>query len=125
MPVNEALRNFGERVPLLAAKFFVTAVLTQRETGGNLSEVLDNLAKVIRERFMVLRDVQTKSAHGRMSGWFLAALPPSLAVVFTIINPSHFSMMLEDSTGVQMIVGAIILQIVGALIIRRIVNIEY
>ena len=68
MPVDEALRDFGERVPLLAAKFFVTAILTQRESGGNLTEVLDNLASVIRDRFMVMRQVRIKSAHGRMTG---------------------------------------------------------
>ena len=125
MPLNEALREFGERVPLLAAKFFVTAILTQRETGGNLTEVLDNLAKVIRDRFMVMRQVRTKSAHGRVTGWVLVALPPSLAVVLMIVNPGHFDPMLADRVGVQMIVGAIVLQIVGALIIRKIVNIDY
>ena len=125
MPVNEALRNFGERVPLLAAKFFVTAVLTQRESGGNLTEVLDNLAKVMRDRFMVKRQVQTKSAHGKLSGLILMALPPALVVVQSIIRPGHFSIMLEDPSGVQLIVGAIVLQVLGILVIRKIVNIEY
>jgi len=125
MPVNEALRVFGERVPLLAAKFFVTAILTQREAGGNLTEVLDNLAKVIRDRFMVMRQVQIKSAHGRVTGWILVGLPPSLAVLLSIVNPGHFSPMLAERVGIQMIVGAVVLQIVGALIIRKIVNIDY
>jgi tight adherence protein B len=125
MPLTEALRNFGERVPLLAAKFFVTAVLTQRESGGNLTEILDNLAAVIRDRFMVMRQVRTKSAHGRMTGWVLTLLPPSLAVALSIRVPGHFSSMLQDQTGVQMIVAAVVLQIVGALIIRKIVNVEY
>jgi len=125
MPLNDALRQFGERVPLLAAKFFVTAILTQRETGGNLTEVLDNLAKVIRDRFMVMLQVRTKSAHGRITGWILVALPPSLAVLLMIVNPGHFDPMLADPVGVQMIVGAIVLQVVGALIIRKIVNIDY
>jgi tight adherence protein B len=125
MPLDEALRNFGERVPLLAARFFVTAILTQRESGGNLTEVLENLASVIRDRFMVMRQVQIKSAHGRVTGWILVALPPSLAVVFSIINPHHFSPMLADQLGVQMIVAAIVLQVIGALVIRKIVNVEY
>jgi tight adherence protein B len=125
MPLTEALRNFGERVPLLAAKFFVTAVLTQRESGGNLTEILDNLAAVIRDRFMVMRQVRTKSAHGRMTGWVLTLLPPSLAVALGIRVPGHFSSMLQDQTGVQMIIAAVVLQIVGALIIRKIVNVEY
>ena len=125
MPVNEALRAFGERVPLLAAKFFVTAIVTQRESGGNLTEVLDNLGKVIRDRFMVMRQVQVKSAHGRMTAWILVALPPSVAVALSIINPGHFSPMLSDGLGIQLIIGAIVLQVVGALIIRKIVNVDY
>ena len=87
MPMPEALRAFGERVPLLAAKFFVTAILTQRESGGNLTEVLDNLASVIRDRFMVMRQVRVKSAHGRMTGWILVALPPALAFVLCHHQP--------------------------------------
>jgi tight adherence protein B len=125
MPIAEALKNFGERVPLLAAKFFVTAILTQRETGGNLTEVLDNLARVIRERFMVLRQVQVKSAHGRLTGWMLTAMPPALAILFTMIDPNHFTSMLEERLGMQMIVGAILLQVIGTLIIRKIVRVEY
>ena len=125
MPLNEALRSFGARVPLLTAKFFVTAILTQRESGGNLTEVLDNLAAVIRDRFMVMRQVRVKSAHGRITGWILVALPPTLAIVLAILNPTHFDPMIQDSFGKQMIIGAIVLQVVGALIIRKIVNIEY
>ena len=125
MPMNEAMRNFGERVPLLAAKFFVTAILTQRESGGNLTEVLDNLATVIRDRFNVQRQVQIRSAHGKMTGIVLVALPPALALALSVLNPNHFAVMLGDTFGVQMVVGAIVLQIAGALIIRKIVNIEY
>jgi len=75
MPISDALKGLADRVPILDARFFVTAVLTQRETGGNLSEVLDNLANVIRERFKVKRQVRVVTAHGRMTGWILAALP--------------------------------------------------
>jgi tight adherence protein B len=125
MPLNEALRNFGDRVPLLAAKFFVTAILTQRESGGNLTEVLDNLATVIRDRFMVMRQVQIKSAHGKLTGLVLVALPPSLAVVLSILSPGHFASMMAEQLGVQMILLAVVLQIAGALIIRKIVNIDY
>ena len=73
MPLPDALQAFAERVPLLDARFFVTAVLTQRESGGNLAEVLDNLASVIRERFKVKRQVRVITAHGRITGWVLAA----------------------------------------------------
>ena len=125
MPVNEALRAFGERVPLLTAKFFVTAIVTQREAGGNLTEVLDNLASVIRDRFMVQRQVRIKSAHGRITGWILVALPPALAQVLSVVHPGHFSDMLDDRFGTQLIVVAIVLQIAGAFVIRKIVNVEY
>ena len=79
MPLRDALKGFAERVPILDARFFVTAVLTQRETGGNLSEVLDNLAVVIRDRFKVKRQVRAVTAHGRITGWILAGVPPALA----------------------------------------------
>jgi tight adherence protein B len=125
LPIAEALRDFGHRIPILPARFFVTAVLTQRESGGNLSEVLENLATVIRERFTVMRQVKAKSAHGRMTGWILTGLPPAAALLLNIINPGHFGAMLEESLGIQMIVAAVVLQIVGALIIRKIVNVEY
>ena len=124
-PIAEALRDFAERIPVLPARFFATAVLTQREAGGNLSEVLENLASVIRERFTVMRQVRTKSAHGRLTGIFLTALPPAAAFLMSLISPGHFRTMLDDPLGVQMIVVAVTLQVVGALIIRKIVNVEY
>ncbi len=77
MPMSDALKAFAGRIPILDARFFVTAVLTQRETGGNLSEVLDNLASVIRDRFKVKRQVRVVTAHGRITGWILAGLPPA------------------------------------------------
>ena len=125
MPVNDALRTFGERVPLLAAKFFVTAIVTQRESGGNLTEVLDNLSKVIRDRFMVMRQVRTKSAHGRITGWILVALPPTVALLLGLLSPHYYDSMLSERLGIQMIATAVVLQLSGALIIRRIINIDY
>jgi tight adherence protein B len=125
LPLEEAMKNFGNRIPLIDAKFFVTAVLTQREAGGNLSEVLDNLASVMRDRFEVKQQVRTKSAHGRLSGWILAGLPPTLALALLVINPQHMKMMIEDPLGIQMIIVAIVLQIIGTLIIRRIVDVDY
>ena len=75
LPLPQAMKNFAERIPSIDARFFVTAVLTQRESGGNLSEVLDNLASIIRDRFKVKRQVRVISAHGRITGWILSALP--------------------------------------------------
>ena len=87
MPLPDALKLFAERIPVLDARFFVTAVLIQRESGGNLSEVLDNLARVIRERFRVKRQIRVISAHGRLTGWILVCLPPALGLVLFTINP--------------------------------------
>jgi tight adherence protein B len=125
MPMVEAMRSFAQRVPIIDARFFVTAVLTQREAGGNLSEVLDNLASVIRERFKVKRQVRVISAHGRISGWVLAALPPALAAAMFVINPDHILMLVRDPLGIQMIVVGLFLQVIGTVIIRKMVNIEY
>jgi tight adherence protein B len=125
LTLPDAMRNFAARIPVLDARFFVTAVLTQRESGGNLAEVLDHLASVIRERFKVKRQVRVISAHGRITGWVLALLPPSLAVATLAINPNHLGTLTGDVLGQQMIIVALILQVIGTLIIRKIVNVEY
>jgi tight adherence protein B len=124
MPIGDALRDFGRRVPLLDARFFVTAVMTQRESGGNLAEVLDNLAVLIRERFKVKRQIRTLSAHGRITGWVLSFLAPTLAAILVVIAPEHMSLMVTDPLGIQMIIGVMVLQIIGVLAIRKIINIE-
>jgi tight adherence protein B len=125
LPLPQALRVFGERVGSLDARFFVTAVLTQRESGGNLSEVLDNLATIIRDRFRVKRQVRVISAHGRITGWVLSALPVSLALFFAFSNPVGYRAFYTDPLGMQLVGGAIFLQLVGIVIIRKIVRIEY
>jgi len=125
MAVPDALRAFAERIPVLDARFFVTAVLIQRESGGNLSEVLDNLAKVMRERFRVKRQMRVLSAHGRISGWVLVSMPPGLATVIFIINPETRDLMFHDPLGQKMIMAAVALQVIGTLIMRKIINIEY
>jgi tight adherence protein B len=125
MPFPDALRDLGARIPVIDAKFFVTALLTQRESGGNLSEILDNLSSVIRERFRVKRQVRVLSAHGRITGWVLAGLPPALAAAMMMMNPGHLGALVEEPLGRQMIVGAIGLQVLGTLIIRKLVRIEY
>ncbi|HEX7778348.1 MAG TPA: type II secretion system F family protein [Vicinamibacterales bacterium] len=125
LTLPEALRNFARRIPVLDARFFVTAVLTQREAGGNLAEVLDNLAEVIRARFKVKRQVRVISAHGRITGWVLAGLPPSVALAAFVISPMHIQTLLGDPIGVNMIMAAAVMQVIGTLIIRKIVDIEY
>jgi tight adherence protein B len=125
LTLADAFRNFAARIPVLDARFFVTAVMTQREAGGNLAEVLDNLAAVIRERFKVKRQVRVISAHGRITGWVLAALPPSVGVAAFIMSPYHIQTLLGDPLGVRMIIAAVVMQILGTLVIRKIVDIEY
>lgn len=125
MPLSEALKELAQRLPLLDARFFVTAVLTQRESGGNLAEILGNLANVIRERFKVKRQVRVLSAHGRITGWVLSGLPPTLGLAMTLTTPEHMKTLISDPMGPPMIAAALVLQIVGMLIIRKLVNIEY
>jgi tight adherence protein B len=125
LPMPDALRRFAARVPVLDARFFVTAVLIQRESGGNLAEVLDNLSGVIRERFRVKRQMRVASAHGRITGWVLVALPPVLGALLMSVNHEHRELMFGERLGVQMMIGAAVLQTIGTLIIRKIVNIPY
>jgi tight adherence protein B len=125
MSLPDALRAFAARVPVLDARFFVTAVLTQRESGGNLSGVLDNLASVIRERFKVKRQVKVISAHGRMTAVILSAMPPVLAMILTMLAPGNMLLLIQDEVGVKMIMAAVTLQIIGTLVMRKIVNVEF
>jgi tight adherence protein B len=125
MPFPDAMRAFAERVPLLDARFFVTAVLTQRESGGNLAEILANLASVTRERFKVKRQVRVISAHGRITGWVLSGVPPALAAAMMITSPDHIMTLIRDPMGPPMVGAAVFLQVTGMLIIRKLVDIEY
>jgi tight adherence protein B len=125
LSMTEALRSFADRVPLLDARFFVTALQTQREMGGNLSEVLDRLAAVIRERFKVKRQVRAVSAHGRITGAVLGALPPVVATALFLLSPDHIRLLVDDPLGLYMVIVGVVLQVVGVLIIRRIVDVEY
>jgi tight adherence protein B len=125
MPVEDALATFARRMPLLDVRFFVTAVLTQREAGGNLAEILENLASVIRDRFKVKRQVRVITAHARITGGLLAGLPPVAAAFLLVVAPGHMKVLWTDPLGIRLVVIAIVLQIVGALLIRKIVDIEY
>jgi tight adherence protein B len=125
MPLGDAMKAFALRIPLLDARFFVTAVMTQRESGGNLAEILGNLATVIRERFKVKRQVRVISAHGRITAFVLAGLPPCLAMGMMITAPDHMMVLVTDPVGNYMIFAALFMQITGTLIIRKLVNIEY
>jgi len=111
-------------MPLLDVKFFATAVLIQRETGGNLAEILDNLAGVVRERFKIRRQVRVHTAHGRFTGYVLMALPAFLAVALMLINPEHMNLLFEERVGQMMILACIVMQAIGFIWIKQIVKIE-
>ncbi len=124
LPLKDALSNLAVRASLLDVRFFVTAVLIQRETGGNLSEILENLAYVVRERFKILRQVRVYTAHGRMTGYVLLALPAALAVALKFINPEHIDLLFTERMGRMMLMGVAVMQTIGYLWIRKIVSIE-
>ena len=124
LPLRDVLDQMADRVPILDVKFFVTAVTIQRETGGNLAEILDNLAHVVRERFKILRQVRVHTAHGRFTGYVLLALPAALAIALTFINPEHMNLLFTERMGQTMIVGAIVMQGLGYLWIRKVIKIE-
>jgi tight adherence protein B len=123
--IPDALRAFAERIPTIDARFFVTAVLTQREAGGNLSEILDRLAAVMRERFRIRQEVRTRSAHGRITAYVLAMMPPVLAVLMLMANPAQMMLLTTDPLGIKLIITGVVLQILGVLLVRKIVDIQY
>ncbi len=124
LPLKDALENLTMRVPGLDVRFFATAVLIQRETGGNLSEILENLAHVVRERFKILRQVRVYTAHGRMTAYVLLALPAVLCVALAFINPDHMNLLFRERMGQMMLGGAIVMQAIGYVWIRQVIKIE-
>jgi len=124
LPLRDALSQLAERVPILDVKFFVTAVLIQRDTGGNLAEILDNLAHVVRERFKILRQVRVHTAHGRFTGFVLLGLPPFLAIALTMMNPDHMAPLFREHLGHLMLEGVLIMQVIGYFWIRQVMKIE-
>jgi tight adherence protein B len=124
MPVRDALLNLTERVPLVDVKFFVTAVMLQRETGGNLAEILDNLSYVIRERFKIQRQVRVYTAQGRLTMALLMGMPPIIVTVMLILNPAFIRPLFSDPIGHGLLVAGITLQTVGYFVIRKIIRIQ-
>jgi tight adherence protein B len=123
-PIDIALRNFTMRVPLLDVRFFTSSVLLQKQTGGNLSEILSRLAYVIRERFRLKGQVKAASAHGRLTATILTVLPVATMCCLLFVAPGYLQGMAEDSDGKYMIGGAIVAQILGNYFIKRIINIK-
>ncbi len=124
LPIEVALQKFAQRIPSLDVHFFVSAVLLQKRTGGNLAEILDKLAYVIRERFKLRGRIKAVSAHGKMTATALSAIPVVVAVLMFYTNPDYVKFFFTDDVGNIMMGVAIFLQIVGYLIMKKIVNIE-
>ncbi len=124
LPLKDALNNLSERIPLLDVRFFATAVMIQRDTGGNLAEILENLAHVVRERFKILRQVRVYTAHGRFTGYVLLGLPVALAIALSFINPEHMNLLFKERMG-QMLLGiAVVMNVIGFFWIRQVIKIE-
>jgi len=122
--VRSAMLGMLERVPSVTVMVFTTSVLIQKESGGNLAELLDGLAAVVRDRFRFQRKVRTLSAQGRMAAWILSLLPFVLAGVLTLVSPNFLPMLTQDPVGRQMVAASFFMIVVGILWMRRIVRID-
>jgi tight adherence protein B len=123
-PLDEALTDLTKRIPNLDLKFFATAIVLQRQTGGDLAEILDKIGYLVRERFKIWGQVQALTGEGRLSGVVLLALPPALFAVVYHMNPDYLMLLFTDPMGKKMLIGGIVSQLLGALLIRKIVNIR-
>lgn len=125
LPLKESLLSLADRVDMVDVRMFVTSVLIQRESGGNLAENLDNLANIIRQRFKFQRELRTATAQGRLTGWVLAGAPLLAGLGMYALNPDYISLLWTEELGRWMLAGAALMQLVGFLVIRRIVDIEF
>jgi tight adherence protein B len=111
-------------MPLVDVQFFVTALLIQKDTGGNLAQLLDELARVIRERFRIHREVQIKTAQGRLTAVILIALPVAMLLFMRVANPGYVNVLFEDPLGIRLLIGAAVMQTIGGAILWKIVQVE-
>ena len=119
-----AMENLTQRIPLLDLRMCVTAVMIQRETGGNLAEILEKVSYTIRERFRIMGDLKTLTTSSRMSAWLLCGLPIFVTIVITIMNPYYMAILWKDTRGHYLIAAAMLLQVTGMLIVRKILDIK-
>lgn len=124
VPIEESLRALAERVPTMDVRFFVTAVVIQRATGGDLAEVLDKIGRLIRERYQIMGAVQALTGEGRLSGAVLLAMPPALLAYIYMVNPEYANLLFTTAIGKKMLLVAGVLQILGAVAIKKIVTIK-
>lgn len=124
LPLDESLLGLADRIDLVDIRIFVTAILVQRDVGGNLAEILDKISYTIRERFMIRRQIRVYTAQGRMTGYLLAALPIIMGFLIWMLNQEYMSILFTEPVGRLLIAAAVVLQIIGFFVIRRIVDIE-
>lgn len=124
VPFDESLESLSTRIPNTDLRFFTTAIILQRQTGGDLAEILDKIGNLIRERFRIWGQVQALTGEGRLSGIVLLGLPPVLFLAVYHLNPQYVSVLFTDPMGKQMLAGGVFLQVIGALVIRKIINIK-
>ena len=124
LPLRDALFHLTERVPLSDVRFFVTAMLVHQESGGNLAELLENLSRVIRERFKILGEVRVRTAQGRLTAAILMGLPPLLLLLLRFLNPDYVMLLFNDSLGQKMLAVACMLQVIGSIVLWKVVHIE-
>jgi tight adherence protein B len=124
LDLRTAMDNLVVRVPLQDLRIIVTAILIQRSSGGNLAEVLDKAAYLVRERFRLRREVRTHTAQGRLTGWILSFLPVVLGIALYLVNPDTMSLLWHRDLGIKLLYAAAAMTIIGALVIRKIVNME-
>jgi len=125
LPLRDALYNLTQRVPLADVRIFVTALMIQRESGGNLAEILDNLSFVVRERFKLMRQIRVYTAQGRLSLYLLVAIPPIMGIMIYFLNPEYIERLFIDPLGHRFLIAGIILQVVGYFVIRKIIQPKY
>jgi tight adherence protein B len=124
LPMEDALKRMAKRVPLLDLRFFVLSVMIHQQTGGDLSEVLDNLSGVIRERYKVLGQVKALTAEGKLSGWVLSGLPFVVCIMIMVVNPEYIKILLQEEVGRKALYFAGFLQVIGMVIIQKMVRIK-
>ncbi|PYT62188.1 MAG: hypothetical protein DMG35_08120 [Acidobacteria bacterium] len=125
LPFRESMVNLSRRVPLADLQFLVTAILVQKETGGNLAQILDKTSHVIRERVRVSGQMRIRTAQGRLTGWILCGLPFAMFIAMNFVHPGYGRVLFEDPLGQKMVAYAAVLMVIGVLVIRRIVDVKF
>jgi tight adherence protein B len=125
IPIEKALESMVQRFPLTDLELLITAIILQKQTGGNLAEILDNIAETIRDRLALKREVKTITAQGILSGWIIALIPVFITLILMVLNPSYIMILFTDRLGIFMLILAALSELMGVIIIKKVINIEY